>query len=176
MTDWRSLILDTLRMVWPTLPNGVAWINAQVDVESGGDPKAVSPSGALGLMQLMPQTWAEVGMILEHGDISAFDPAENLLRGVTYLRDQYDHFSEIPSHDDRLLWSFAAYNAGRGHINRALKIARLEEPAKWWQWATGHYWLMHRACRSPQSGVYPDHLQAWGYVCKIQDRVKGGIS
>jgi hypothetical protein len=173
VTDWRPLITTTLDDVWPTLPQGVRWIAAQVETESGGDPKAVSPAGAKGLLQLMPQTWAEVGAILEHGDADPFDPAENLLRGVTYLKDQYDHFPEIPSHDDRLLWALTAFNGGRGYCNRALALARVEAPALWWQWKVGHYWLMHRLCRS-KSGLYPDHVQMWTYVTRIVERVKGG--
>jgi soluble lytic murein transglycosylase-like protein len=176
VTDWRPLILDTLRSAWPTLPNGVTWIAAQVEIESGGDPRAVSPAGAKGLLQLMPDTWAEVGAILEHGDGDPFDPAENLLRGVTYLKDQYEHFPEIPSHDERYLWSLAAFNGGRGYCNVALALARQDEPSLWWQWKVGRYFLFHRACRSARSGTYPDYRQMFSYVLKIQDRVKGGTS
>lgn len=173
MTDWRPLIASTLAGAWPTLPDGLAWIAAQVAVESGGDPGVVSEAGAVGLLQLMPATWAEIGVTLGHDTGDPRDPGENLLRGVTYLRRQYEHFPEIPSHDDRVCWALAAYNGGRGYCNRALALARADEPALWWQWRTGRYWLMHRGCRSVGTGLYPDYRQMWNYVRRVLER-KGG--
>ena len=84
-----------------------ALVHAIVRAESGFDPLAVSRRGALGLMQLMPATAAEVGVR------DAFHPAENLEGGVSYLRGLLDRYGG----DVRL--ALAAYNAGPGAVERA---------------------------------------------------------
>ncbi|MBJ7417581.1 MAG: lytic transglycosylase domain-containing protein [Niveispirillum sp.] len=80
-----------------------AWIKAVIDAESGGDANAVSVKGALGLMQLMPDTWVEMrdryGI---QGDV--LDPVANIIAGSTYLAEMHDRFG-YPG-------LFAAYNAG----------------------------------------------------------------
>src|SRR5262245_7940538 len=98
--DWRPLIATILPPIWPGFADGPAWITAQVLVESGGRPNAVSPAGAQGLLQLMPDTWEELG---PGGD--PFDPAENLRRGMTYLKRQWDCLPEVPSLFERMLWA-----------------------------------------------------------------------
>jgi len=163
---WRSLVTALLGEHWPSLPEGPRWLLAQVETESGGDPRAESPAGARGLLQLMPGTATEVGVL------DPFDPAQNLRGGITYLRDQYDHLPEIPSHDERLLWAFASYVAGRGYVNRALALARVEGQACWWKWEVpGRFYLFHRACRLGE-GKYADHVAVWSYVAKIQERAR----
>jgi soluble lytic murein transglycosylase-like protein len=79
------------------------WIRAVIDAESGGDPRAVSPRGARGLMQLMPGTWASLSKRLELG-ADPFDPRANILAGTAYLADLRERFG-LPG-------VFAAYNAG----------------------------------------------------------------
>lgn len=60
--------------------------------ESGGDPRAVSPAGAAGLMQLMPQTARELGVT------DVFDPVQNLKAGASYLRAKLGGFGgDLPS-------------------------------------------------------------------------------
>jgi len=81
----------------------LAWIDAVVTVESDGDPRAVSPKGAMGLMQLMPSTWIELRDRLALGD-DPFDPRANILAGSAYLREMLDRFGS-PGF-------LAAYNAG----------------------------------------------------------------
>lgn len=164
MKDWRPEIAKVIKYAWPDWQEGVEWIASQVSVESRGDPLAISPVGAKGLLQLMPNTALEVAV----SDI--FDPLDNLRGGITYLKKQYDHLGEIPDTHERLLWSFASYNAGRGYINRALKLSLLDDEPFWWKWNTGKYWLMSRECSVARR--FPDYKQAWNYVRKIVDGKK----
>lgn len=72
----------------------VPWIYAVVRIESGGDPHAVSPAGAMGLMQIMPGTWVELRA--RHGlGSDPFDPRDNILAGAAYLRDMWDRYGNI---------------------------------------------------------------------------------
>jgi soluble lytic murein transglycosylase-like protein len=81
------------------------WIFAVVRAESAFDPRATSPKGAMGLMQLMPQTWALMRARLGLG-ADPYDPHDNILAGTGYLRDLYDSFGPAGF--------LAAYNAGPG--------------------------------------------------------------
>lgn len=97
------------------LPVGL--ILAVIEVESSYDPFAVSPVGAMGLMQLLPSTGAEVARELRlpwAGPQTLFDPATNVRLGVTYLRELRDRFGEMSV-------ALAAYNWGPGHIGRRLR-------------------------------------------------------
>jgi soluble lytic murein transglycosylase-like protein len=81
-------------------------VDAVVRVESGYDPRALSPKGAQGLMQLIPATAARFGVQ------NPFDPAENVRGGVSYLRDLLTEFNgSVPL-------TLAAYNAGEGAVER----------------------------------------------------------
>lgn len=88
-----------------------AWIVAVMRRESGFDAKAVSPAGAIGLMQLMPQTYAELRARYGLG-ADPFRPQDNVLAGAAYLREMYDRFGA-----DGFL---AAYNAGPGRYAQHL--------------------------------------------------------
>jgi hypothetical protein len=91
---WRPQVAAALVEGWPDHPmpeGGVGWLLAQVHVESSGRPEAVSPAGAVGLLQLMPATAAEVGCA------DPLDPEANLRGGITYLRRQYERFPESPA-------------------------------------------------------------------------------
>lgn len=91
------------------------WIDAVIRAESNGDPKAVSPKGAMGLMQLMPETWAE---LRNQHDLGAdpFDPRTNILAGTAYLKAMQDRFG-YPA-------LFAAYNAGPGRYEDYLRTRK----------------------------------------------------
>ncbi|QAU43189.1 lytic transglycosylase domain-containing protein (plasmid) [Bradyrhizobium sp. CCBAU 53351] len=81
----------------------VSWIVEVMAVESTGDVRARSPKGAMGLMQLMPDTWAELRRRHALGS-DPFDPRDNILAGTAYLREMLDRFGPNGV--------FAAYHAG----------------------------------------------------------------
>jgi len=80
------------------------WIFAVKRAESAGDVRAVSSAGALGLMQVMPDTWAGLRVRYRLGR-DPYDPRDNILAGTAYLRELYDRYGTIPA-------MLAAYNAG----------------------------------------------------------------
>jgi soluble lytic murein transglycosylase-like protein len=67
------------------------WIRAVIQIESGGDEHAISPRGAMGLMQLMPGTWAELGVRYGLG-LDPFDLRNNVFAGTAYLMEMHDRF------------------------------------------------------------------------------------
>lgn len=81
-------------------------IHAVVAAESSYDPNAVSPAGARGLMQLMPETATELGVR------DSFDAQENLRGGSRYLKQLLDKY------DGDLDRALAAYNWGQGNVDR----------------------------------------------------------
>ena len=91
------------------------WIRAVMEVESAGNPRAVSTAGAMGLMQIMPGTWAELRAAYGFGD-DPFDRRDNILAGTAYLRQMYDRFGS-PGF-------LAAYNAGPARYQEHLDTGR----------------------------------------------------
>ncbi|MCA1200159.1 lytic transglycosylase domain-containing protein [Sphingomonas sp. R647] len=87
-------------------------IRAVIAVESNGKVFAISPKGAMGLMQLMPGTWEMLRKRLGLGH-DPFDPCDNILAGSAYLRELLDRYG-----DPGFL---AAYNAGPGRYEAYLR-------------------------------------------------------
>ena len=89
-------------------------VRAMVEVESGFEPRAVSPKGAAGLMQIMPGTGKDLGLV------DAFDGAGNLEAGIRYMRALLDAYG-----DTRL--ALAAYNAGPGRVKKGGEVPDIPE-------------------------------------------------
>lgn len=91
-------------------------IYAIIHTESSGNPKAVSPAGAVGLMQLMPITQRHLGLTRE----DAFDPESSIMGGIRYYSDLLSRFQ------GNEFLALAAYNMGPTKVNRLLKKRNLE--------------------------------------------------
>jgi hypothetical protein len=166
----QNLIQDIAAETWPEVRPEL--IQAQVLVESGGEPFAISPAGAVGLMQLMPATARYLGLAEE----LLFDPEHNLRTGIAYLRRQFEAFPEIDTFYDRMNCALAAYNGGRGWINAALQAARLQcgepgplsagpMPGPWQRWENIAGCLFNL---NSKTGKRPDAAQIISYVAKIR--------
>lgn len=104
---------------------------AVIKVESGFDPFAVSPAGAMGLMQLRPETAAEVASRLGiewTSDELSFDPQVNVLLGTAYLRELLDRFGNLDV-------ALAAFHSGPNRIasqNQVLGATSLQYTERVW--------------------------------------------
>ncbi len=101
-------------------------LTAQMSAESGFEPHAQSPAGAVGLMQLMPPTAADMGFASFHR------PEENIHAGVKYVRWLHARFATVPE-AERINFVIAAYNAGPGHVRDAQRLAA------WLGWDPNHW-------------------------------------
>ena len=109
--SWASLIAEaSQRFGVPAY-----WIRAVIQLESTGDKGVLSPKGAMGLMQIMPETYAEL-RLRHHLGGDPYEPHNNILAGAAYLREMHDRFGP-----DGFL---AAYNAGPGRYVDYLKSGR----------------------------------------------------
>ncbi len=148
-----------------------ALVKAVVKVESNFDHTAISPCGAIGLMQIMPETAADLGYSRD----DLLDPYLNLAAGTLYLAQQYSHFPEIQHFIERMKFALASYNGGRGYINKALALARrfegktIGQYGQWQQWKYASQKLRVEACKLKIGGQWkrPDWQQIVNYVQKV---------
>ena len=115
-------------------------VRAVIQVESAFNPRAVSPKGAMGLMQLMPATARQFGVI------DPFNPAENIRAGVSYLRQLLDRYDQ----DEQL--ALAAYNAGPGAVDKyGSKVPPYKETQNYVLKVEG---IQGNARRAPSARIY----------------------
>ncbi|MFH0991253.1 MAG: transglycosylase SLT domain-containing protein [bacterium] len=107
---------------------GYDWriFKAQAMAESNLDSAAKSWVGAMGLMQLMPNTYKEIQS--ENPELREInEPRWNIAAGIMYNRKLWKSWKEILDTDHRLSFMFGSYNAGRGTISRAQDRAKEEQ-------------------------------------------------
>lgn len=126
------LILGVLRWAYPlnyddlicyeSRKNGLDpyLVAALLRVESNFNPEAVSPKGAMGLMQLMPETaqWVAKQAGFEYHPDKLFDPGYNIKLGTWYLSDLLHEFN------GNVWLALAAYNGGRGNVKQWVATGR----------------------------------------------------
>lgn len=142
-TRWSREIDDASRQTG--VP--VALLHAVMRQESNGDPSSLSPVGAIGLMQLMPDTARGLG-------VNPHDANQNILGGAKYLRQMYNKFGNW--HD-----AVAAYNAGpddseASHGKRIGPFAKSHDDPRYRVW------------ENPSNGGY---AETRNYVKRITDDV-----
>ena len=113
-------------------------VEAVIRVESSGDPGAVSPKGAVGLMQLMPARAAALGVR------DAFDPVANLDGGTRHLRDL------LARYDGNLSLALAAYNAGEAAVRAHRGIPPYPETREYVRKVLALYGAERAPARLPQ--------------------------
>ncbi|TRC89083.1 lytic transglycosylase domain-containing protein [Mesorhizobium sp. WSM4303] len=113
--EWSGYICEAAKRF--DLPERL--IRAVMHVESGGDARAVSSEGAMGLMQIMPTTWEDLRIKHNLGN-DPFAPRDNILAGAGYLREMLDRFGPKGF--------LAAYNAGpqryQEHLSNGRRLPR----------------------------------------------------
>jgi len=101
-------------------------------VESGFNPAALSPKGARGLWQLMPETARRYGLAVEPGRDERLDPVKSTHAAARYMNDLYAQFQDWPL-------ALAAYNAGENRVERALERR-----------GAGDFWTLSRLAALPE--------------------------
>lgn len=163
---WDSLIQFMVEKHWPNL--NWRFIKAQMLAESNGRASVASPVGAVGLMQIMPATFDEA-VPEEFRSRTREDPEASLATGIRYLRRQFDRFGEVLDPVERLKFSAAAYNCGRGYVNAAISSYCLRRPASFPVPGESLVWdaVKPQLAGALVAGRSPDFRQTWNYVDKV---------
>ena len=115
-SDYRQFVQEASQVT--QVPSEL--IHAVISVESNYNPRALSPKGAQGLMQLMPNT------AKRFGSANSWDPRQNILTGSKYLRWLLDFF------DQNVELAVAAYNAGESAVvNAGRQIPQYSETVRY---------------------------------------------
>lgn len=138
--------------------------------ESTFDPKAHSWAGACGLMQIMPNTAAHLGLPMSY----IYDPEQNIAAAARYIHELSGKFSDVGSANERYNFVLASYNGGFFHIRDAMALARKHgrNPYRWKD-------VSEFVLKLSQSQYYNDPVVRNGYmrgsetvnyVSRIRDR------
>jgi soluble lytic murein transglycosylase-like protein len=155
--------------------HGFDWhlIVAQIYQESHLDPMAKSSAGARGIMQILPRTARSLGV----KDI--YNAVENINAGVQHLKALYDHYEGIAG-IDRMIIALAAYNAGRGHVEDARRLAIKKDlnPDSWesltktlplLRYRKYYEKSKHGYCRGTEPVKYTKRIMIYYNILKQQD-------
>ena len=137
------------------------WIWRVMHAESRGKSGAVSHAGAMGLMQIMPATWASLTARHRLGP-NPFDPRANILAGAAYLRAMWDRYGDI-----RLM--LAAYNAGPGRAD-AYAAGRRGLPAETVAYVARIAPELHMSESAATAAYTPSPAPAWRDAALFAER------
>jgi membrane-bound lytic murein transglycosylase F len=123
-TRFDSLIKSAVEKHLP----GYDWrlYKAQLWEESKLNPRAVSPAGAGGLAQFMPDTWIQWGPRAGFNEEDRFDPEASIFTGACYMAWLRDEWSWARPEVDRHCLMLASYNSGLGDILEAQKVSGMK--------------------------------------------------
>jgi soluble lytic murein transglycosylase-like protein len=113
-----------------------AFVRSVMGAESGFQPRALSPKGAIGLMQLMPDTARFLG-------VNPNDPEQNALGGAKYLRSLLERYEGRP---DQVLLALAAYNAGPAAVEKYHGVPPFAETRQY-IWRVVERWTRESAAK-----------------------------
>ncbi|GAB5534533.1 MAG: transporter substrate-binding domain-containing protein [Rubricoccaceae bacterium] len=151
LSDYDAL----LKQYAPTIGWDWRLLASQMFQESRFKPRARSWAGAMGLLQLMPATAREVGVV------DAYDPEDNVAGAVRYLDWLHNTYWEekIADPEERLKFILASYNAGSGHVMDAQRLTEKNggDPTRWEDVA---FWLLQKS----KPAVYNDPVVKYGYA------------
>lgn len=155
--------------------HGFDWhlIAAQIYQESHFNPQAKSRAGARGMMQILPGTARSLGLK------NSYDAVENINAGVRYLKTLYDNYRNIADYD-RMMLALAAYNAGRGHVEDARRLAAQKglNPDSWeslrntlplLRYRKYYKKLKHGYCRGTEPVNYAKRIMIFYNILKQQE-------
>lgn len=118
---WRELVIDQVVGVWGD-DRHAALTGAQIERESSGNPKAQSPAGACGLMQIMPATGRELQQRYKRIRGHCRDPTWSIAMGVRYTYVMHRTQARTTSvRCEQWRRTFGAYNYGPGNMRRLLR-------------------------------------------------------
>ncbi|WP_159421068.1 transglycosylase SLT domain-containing protein [Candidatus Chrysopegis kryptomonas] len=181
----RAEIPESIREYLPLIKKyskiyGFDWrlIIAVIQQESSFRHDAVSPKGAYGLLQIMPETGEELVLTVSH--IYDFrTPEQNIIAGIHYLWTQFNRFyTKGMDSVECLKLALAAYNAGPGRVLDAQQLALYlgEDPNKWESikmtlpLLSAEYYTLHKYIWDsgrPRSGYFRNYRETLNYVEKI---------
>ncbi|HYC55451.1 MAG TPA: transporter substrate-binding domain-containing protein [Candidatus Binatia bacterium] len=149
---------DLMRRFAPSIGWDWRLLASQAYQESRFDPKARSWAGAMGLLQLMPRTAKEVGIV------DAFVPEENVVGAVKLLQSLQKRWKDrIRDEAERLKFILASYNVGPGHVDDAIRLTEKYggDPQSW---TDVSYWLLEKS----KSKIAADPVVKFGYCRGIE--------